>query len=60
MQNVEMSVDTKGILTIKIDLNQNFGPSKSGKTQIIASTCGNKAVDNAKNGAVIGINCYRK
>lgn len=60
MQNVQMTVDEKGILTVKIDLNQDFGPSKSGKTTIIASSCGNQKVDGAKNGAVIGINCYKK
>lgn len=57
MKNIEMQVD-KNILTVKIDLSKNFGASKSGKTEIIASTLGNVTVpgnDNVK----IGINCYK-
>jgi len=39
MRNVEMDVN-KNVLTIKIDLNKRFGPSKSGKTEVVASTEG--------------------
>ena len=39
MKNVEMSLE-KNILTIKVDLSKEFGPSASGKTIIIASTEG--------------------
>ena len=57
MKNVEMEV--KGnMLTLKIDLSKNLGPSKSGKTELIATTSGNVAIPEA-NGAIIGINCYR-
>ncbi len=37
MKNVEMNVDGD-ILTIKVDLTKEFGPSSSGKSIIIAST----------------------
>ncbi len=43
--NVKMS--QKGTkLTIEIDLSKNFGPSASGKTDIIASTGGFTKVSN--------------
>lgn len=54
MKNVEIEV--KGaIMTITVDLDKQFGPSKSGKTIIIASTEGNEKVGDA----VIGLNVYR-
>ncbi len=40
MKNVEMKIEGD-ILTIKVDLTKEFGPSSSGKTIIIASTEGN-------------------
>jgi len=43
MKNVEMKVEGN-ILTIKVDLTKEFGPSSSGKTIIIASTEGNVAI----------------
>jgi hypothetical protein len=44
MKNVEMTVEGT-ILTIKVDLSKEFGPSSSGKTIIIASTEGNVTDD---------------
>ena len=58
MKNVEMNVDGN-ILTIKVDLSKEFGPSSSGKTIIIASTEGNVAIDGYE-GTKIGLNVYRK
>lgn len=43
MKNVEMAVDGN-ILTLKVDLSREFGPSASGKTTIIATTEGNISV----------------
>jgi ABC-type molybdate transport system ATPase subunit len=58
MKNIEMKVEGK-ILTIKIDLSQEFGRSSSGKTTIIASTEGNIGVpDNEE--IKIGLNVYKK
>lgn len=58
MKNVEMSVDGN-ILTIKVDLTKDFGPSTSGKTIIIASSEGNQSVL-GKEAVKIGLNVYKK
>lgn len=57
MKNVEMTIDGN-ILTIKVDLSKEFGPSSSGKTTIIASTEGNIAVPDRDE--KVGLNVYRK
>ena len=57
MKNVEIKVEGN-ILTIKVDLTKEFGPSASGKTIIIASTEGNVAVPDRDE--KIGLNVYRK
>jgi hypothetical protein len=57
MKNVEMSVNGT-VLTIKVDLSKEFGPSSSGKTIIIASTEGNITVPNREE--KIGLNVYKK
>jgi len=60
VKNVEMKVEGT-ILTIKVDLSKTFGPSKSGKTTVIASTEGNLPVDAAVPGHVyLGLNVYKK
>lgn len=58
MKNVEMSVQGN-ILTIKVDMTKDFGPSSSGKTIIIASTEGNISVPE-KEEVKIGLNVYKK
>ncbi|MCK9196120.1 MAG: hypothetical protein M0P16_03985 [Syntrophales bacterium] len=58
MKNVEMKVEGN-ILTIKVDLTKEFGPSSSGKTIIIASTEGNIAIPE-KEEVKIGLNVYKK
>ena len=57
MKNVEMEI-TGDILTIKVDLSKEFGPSASGKTIIIASTEGNQSVPGRDE--KIGLNIYKK
>jgi hypothetical protein len=57
MKNVEMTV-TDNILTIKVDLTKEFGPSSSGKTIIIASTEGNVPIPGNEE-AKIGLNIYK-
>ena len=60
MKNVEMKVDGN-ILTIRVDLSKEFGPSSSGKTIIIASTEGNVAIAiDGHEETKIGLNVYRK
>lgn len=56
MLNCEMRIDNE-ILTIEVDLSKTFGPSKSGKTIVIASTKGNKEIGNT--GCYIGLNVYK-
>ncbi len=57
MKNVEFDIqgDT---LTISVDLSKEFGPSKSGKTIIVASTEGNKTVPGRSE--KIGLNVYKE
>jgi hypothetical protein len=57
MKNVEMSI-AGNILTIRVDLSKEFGPSSSGKTIIVASTEGNISVPDREE--KIGLNVYRK
>lgn len=58
MKNVEMVVEGK-ILTIKVDLTKEFGPSSTGKTIIVASTEGNAEVPGI-DGIKVGLNVYKK
>ncbi len=57
MKNVELTVEGT-MLTIKVDLSQEFGPSSSGKTIIIASTEGNVSIPEREE--KIGLNIYKK
>ncbi len=47
------------ILTLKIDTSKDLGPSKSGKTIIIATTSGNQPIK-GKEAVILGLNCYTK
>jgi ABC-type molybdate transport system ATPase subunit len=58
MKNVEMNLEGN-ILTIKVDITKEFGPSSSGKTIIIASTEGNISIPD-KDEVKIGLNVYKK
>jgi hypothetical protein len=57
MKNVEMTVE-QDTLTLVVDLSQEFGPSKSGKTIIVASTEGNKSVPGRNE--KVGLNIYKE
>jgi len=57
-KNVEMKVEDN-ILTIKVDLSRDFGPSSSGKTTIIASTEGNISIPGREE-VKIGLNIYKR
>lgn len=57
MKNVEMRVEGS-VLTIRVDLSKEFGPSSTGKTIIIASTEGNVSIPDRQE--KIGLNVYRK
>lgn len=56
MKNVSMTVEGN-VLTITVDLAKTFGRSKSGKTEIIATTAGNRPIPGSD--AKIGLNIYR-
>jgi hypothetical protein len=58
MKNVEMTLEGD-ILTIKVDVSKDFGPSSSGRTIIIATTEGNVSVPGGED-KKIGLNVYRK
>ncbi len=57
MKNVELTIEGT-MLTIKVDLSKEFGPSASGKTIIIASTEGNVSIPDREE--KIGLNIYKK
>ena len=58
MENIKAEI--KGhILTLTVDLSKRSGASKSGKSQIIATTGGNQKIEGA-DGAVYGLNVYKK
>lgn len=57
MKNVEMSVEGD-MLTIKVDLSKEFGPSSSGKNIIIATTEGNVAIEGREE--KVGLNVYKR
>lgn len=56
MENVKTEIKGKQ-LTITIDLSKRLGPSKSGKTTMIASTGGSA---NLGDGMMLGLNLYIK
>ena len=56
MTNVKIKVEKK-MLTITVDLSKDSGPSKSGKSTIIASTQGNESIGD---GIIVGLNVYKK
>ena len=58
MRNVVVSREGD-TLVLKVDLTKSFGPSRSGKTTVVASTEGNVNVPGDKD-AKVGLNVYRK
>lgn len=58
MRNVEIK-RSGDVLTIKVNLKERLGASKSGKSQVIASTDGNATVEGTE-GIKLGLNVYVK
>lgn len=56
MKNVNLTI-TDNKLCIEVDLAQDFGPSSSGKSVVIATTEGNKTVPGTD--VKIGLNVYK-
>lgn len=59
MKNVDMKIVNKK-LVITVDLEKEYGPSSSGKTEIVCSTEGNQSIPGAPEGFKIGLNVYKK
>jgi len=57
MKNMTMKVEGSK-LVIEVDLSQDLGPSKSGKTVLIASSEGNVSIPGRED-VKIGLNVYR-
>lgn len=57
MDNVKISIDQKGVMTIIVDTKVKGEISKSGKSLVIASTKGNQSV--SPDGLKVGVNVYR-
>ena len=60
MTNAKIEINSKGIMTITVDVNKEQGMSASGKTCTIATTRGNKGVGSNKAGqeVFVGLNVY--
>ena len=58
MTNVDMLVE-ENTLIIKVDISKRFGPSKSGLTEIIATTGGNVGAPDHED-IKVGLNIYTK
>ena len=56
MKNITTKIEGS-TLSLTIDLAKNHGPSKSGKSIVIATTGGNKEI---VPGIFLGLNVYRK
>jgi hypothetical protein len=57
MKNIKMTLEGD-ILKLEIDISKDFGTSKSGKTNVVATTEGNMPVPNHPN-IRIGANVYK-
>lgn len=57
MQNVQI-VRKGNIVTLTIDVSKSYGPSKSGKTEMIASTQGNVRIEGSE-GLSLGVNLWK-
>ncbi|NVM53786.1 MAG: hypothetical protein HWN66_08805 [Candidatus Helarchaeota archaeon] len=57
MQNVEKKLDGN-ILTLTMDTTKDYGSSASGKSTIVASTRGNKKIEETE--ILVGLNLYKR
>ena len=58
-QNIDMKVDGDK-LVITVDLKKRLGPSKSGKTQMIATTAGSVKLNGKHANVSVGLNVFAK
>ncbi len=59
MKNITTEIKD-GKLHVTMELAQDFGPSKTGKTTIIASSEGNQKLSTPSGDVVLGLNLYKK
>jgi len=59
-KGVSYEINNEGILTIKVDTKEDFGPSASGKSTIIASSSRNAKINIGGEEVFLGLNLYRK
>ena len=57
MKNVTYKV-AGNLLTIEVDLSKSFGPSSSGKTEIVATTEGNQPIEGHPD-VKLGVNIFK-
>lgn len=57
MKNVSTVIEGKKLI-ITIDMTEKHGKSKSGKTEIVATTGGNIVIDGPVKGLKLGLNAY--
>ena len=57
MQNVDIKVEGK-TMTITVDLTKRLGISRSGKSQLIATTSGNQSFVTEGGNVSVGVNIY--
>ena len=58
MKNVKIKKDGKKLI-IEVDLTKSFGDTKTGKSELIASTVGNQPIEGG-DGLFIGLNIYKR
>jgi len=59
-KGIKYNLDDNGVLSIEIDTTQDFGRSTSGKSNIIASSSGNKPIEVNGKTIYLGLNLYEK
>lgn len=58
MSNLEIKTEGNNII-ITIDTTKTQGPSRSGKSMIVATTSGNKKIETPNGVVTLGINAYK-
>ena len=57
-KNVRTSVQKEKYLVIQVDISKEIGISKSGRSNLVGTTCGEKQIPGTD--IYINVNCYRK
>ncbi len=57
--NVEARIENNKLI-IEVDLTQDHGPSTTGKTNVIATTAGSRAIPTEFGTVLVGVNVNKK